>query len=109
MSYDLVVWEGEPPSSDDDALTQFKALYERYGKHHEAPTPAIRAFMSNLTARCSIWSGMWAVIPQLGAASGPFVYLCITPSRAEEVGASIIELSQAHELVCFDPQGGSVY
>jgi len=117
MSFDLAVWEGMPPRSAADASETFQRLYGRHveGEAHEEPSPAIRAFVEEITTEYpdlvdlpedKIDDGVWADGPLLGNASGPFCYFGIVWSRAESVASFVARVAADRKLVCFDPQEG---
>lgn len=109
MSYDLVVWEGVRPDSDDAAGEEYGALIEQYLEADEVPaTPTITRYIDALLSR---WPdndddgglGPWAS-GGAGDASGPVFTMNILFDRATEVSADAAVLAQAHGLVCYDPQ-----
>lgn len=112
MSYDLAVWEGDRPASDELAYTAFQALCEKYveAEEHIPPSARLTAYVEALLAR---WPDItdeggeespWASGPLIGEAVGPFMYFPIGWSGAEEASAFAADLAQAHGLVCYDPQ-----
>jgi len=114
VSYDVAVWEGSPPGDSSSALAEFAARYEK-AQTGEEPTPAIRRFVDALLARHGdlteldaheIDDSPWADGPLLGNASGPFVYLGLVPSKADQTLPFIVEAARAEGLVAFDPQAG---
>ena len=53
MSYDMSVWEGEPPADDAAAKATFKALYQQYveREYPTPPTDKIAEFVAILVER----------------------------------------------------------
>ncbi len=113
MSYDLAVWEGPTPRSDEQAAQVFTELSKRYSDRAD-PTdesPAILAYVDALLAR---WPDItsdhgpehspWSDGPLAHNATGPLLYFGMVPSRAEQACEFAAQLAQEHDLVCFDPQ-----
>ncbi|WP_261568630.1 hypothetical protein [Frankia gtarii] len=104
MSFDLAIWEGERPADDLAAGSAFDEMFQRYDDEDpEMPaTDRIAAYCETLTRR---WpdddTAPWSVTP---GPSGPFLYLCIVWSMADEVSAYAAELAVSMRLVCYDPQ-----
>jgi len=112
MSYDLAVWEGDRPASNEVAYATFQALYEKYVEAEEdiPPSPRLTAYVEALLAR---WPDIteeageespWSTGPLIGEAIGPFMYFPMVWSQAKEASAFAVGLAQAHGLVCYDPQ-----
>ncbi|RVX46682.1 hypothetical protein EDD27_9576 [Nonomuraea polychroma] len=109
MSYDLAVWEGRRPATDEIAGDVYQALMELMDQDGEtSPTPRISTYVQAVLER---WPALeevddvdeapWSVTPE---ASGSIVYLCMMYSKAEEVSEFAADLAQEHGLVCYDPQ-----
>lgn len=114
MSYDLAVWDGPRPTSDRAAGEVHEQLYERYldADEMEPASDIVRRFVGALTSR---WPDVdvgddtpWAGVPLLKGASGPYVYLSISWTAAEEVSAFVASTASEFGMVCFDPQAGIV-
>jgi hypothetical protein len=119
MSYDLTVWEGPIPESDNEALSTYEQLRERHMSSDgldELPeiSPAIEAYVDALLER---WpdigteggeSSPWSDGPLIFNASGPMIYFGMQHSRAEEASAYAASVARSHGLVCFDPQTGQL-
>ena len=110
MSYDLVVWDGEPPRDNDEAGAVFDELYECYLDSEDAvvePSPRIEAYVKALVERYpdDVQGSPWASPPVIDEASGPIVYLLMSYSRADEGSEYAAALARKHGLICFDPQG----
>jgi hypothetical protein len=111
MSYDLAVWEGDPPADDDAAIAEFEILYERYiGGAKVTPTDRIIAYVTALLDRypdintaAGYQDSPWASAPLLSEASGPLIYFPMVSSRGDEVAPWAARLAGEHGLVCFDP------
>lgn len=112
MSYDLAVWEGTRPESDEAAGLLYEQLMDRMEAGHAdaEPSPRIRAYVDALLAR---WPDItedagedspWADGPLIANAFGDAIYFAIVWSRADEAGAFAAELAGRHGLVCYDPQ-----
>jgi hypothetical protein len=113
MSYDLAVWVGTRPTSDDDAAE----VYERLMDQMEAeagdaapPSAAIRAYVDGLLAR---WPDIteesgegspWADGPLIENAFGDAIFFSLVWSQAEEASDFAARLAAQHRLVCYDPQ-----
>lgn len=112
MSYDLAVWEGEPPSNDLAAAAEFKLLFARYMAAGEplAPTPRIAWYVQALLDRFpdigteAGQDGPWSTEALMGEARGPLVYFPMVWSRREEVSAWAAQVAEGLGLNCFDPQ-----
>jgi AcrR family transcriptional regulator len=117
MSFDIAVWEGPRPASDQEAEALFADLADRYLEGDpSAPTEAIVAFVRELVEvypddlpdervddEC-----IWASMPVLGDAAGPIAYLTIRWSDAERATPTIAALARRRGLVCFDPQSSAL-
>lgn len=108
MTYDMAVWEGERPASDEQAGEIFSALYDRYLESEGldvSPTDRIRHYVEALLER---WpddeDGPWATSPLMDEASGPIIYFPMSYSRADEVSAYCAQIAAEHRLICFDVQ-----
>jgi hypothetical protein len=116
VSYDLAVWEGQLPDTNEAAAATFRDLCDRYlaAEDPPGPTPRIRRYVEALLAR---WpdigddagaSSPWASSPLIDEAIGPIVYFPMVYSQADEAVAFAAALAWAHDLVCFDPQDGGL-
>lgn len=116
MSYDLAVWEGEPPTDDAAGLAE---LLNQQGQYHHAnpripPSPKIRAYVEALLQVYPDLSpsagdddlSPWSTAPLIGEANGPYVYFPMVWSRCEEVSAVAARIARNHGLNCYDPQLG---
>ncbi|HJP77559.1 MAG TPA: hypothetical protein VJ914_25035 [Pseudonocardiaceae bacterium] len=109
MSYDLVVWDGQRPATDDEALTSYISLIETYLEDDPTPPgPKIVRYLDALLARWpnSELGRLWAAVPLAEDASGPIICLNLMRHQAEQTAKDVADLAQAHGLVCFDPQEG---
>jgi hypothetical protein len=111
MSYDVAVWEGEVPASDEEALEVFERLCERYDDADEPASPRILDYIGALTERYpdlmdlpeeEVDESPWAIGPLAG--TGPFFYFSLTFDGAEDALAFVAEAARSRGLVCFDPQ-----
>ncbi|WP_196810854.1 hypothetical protein [Arthrobacter sp. 35W] len=111
MSYDLAVWEGKVPSTDDELAEAFERnMVFLDCEPAPEPTPRIRAYVDALLAR---WPDLsfdgendspWSDWPLIGNAAGPVIYFGMVYDRAEEVSAFAAQLAKDLGLVCLDPQ-----
>ncbi|MBF6341813.1 hypothetical protein IU450_38930 [Nocardia abscessus] len=109
VSYDLVIWEGERPDSDEAAFEQFVDLAERHLETEDLPpTPAIARYVSEVLRRWpdsddnggfGCWAGGGA-----GDANGHVFEMHILPGYEAETATRAADLAYEHGLVCFDPQ-----
>jgi hypothetical protein len=111
MSYDLAVWEGERPASDEEAAAAFEELMDALeAGDFDPPTPRIQAYVAALLARYPDLTtddgadSPWATGPLLAEAFGTAIYFPISWSGAEEVSAFAAQVAADHGLVCYDPQ-----
>ncbi len=114
MSYDLAVWEGSRPATDEEAQRTFERLHETHlgGASEVEPTPAIARYVHALLER---WPDLdedddspWSDGPLINNARGPIVYFGMVFSMADEASAFAAETAAEHGLVCFDPQLGAL-
>ncbi|WP_412540060.1 hypothetical protein R8Z50_30220 [Longispora sp. K20-0274] len=112
MSYDLAVWEGERPATDDAGATVHDELYERFIGSAETMPPSVRIerYVSALLERYPdidvAEESPWSTSPLMGEASGPYVYFPMVYSTCREASAWCAGVAAEHGLVCFDPQLG---
>jgi hypothetical protein len=119
MSYDLAVWEGERPVSDEASARFFRERIVPQIKEYDpsnpvAPTPRIKAYVEALLDRWPDFADAgdeivnedspWSTSPLMGEAVGWFVYFPMRWSMAAEASAFAAETAQQHGLVCYDPQ-----
>ena len=116
----MAVWEGDRPTSNEDAAQTFEALYEQYVEREDStePTPKIKDFVETLLARFpdldalgddEVDDSPWADSPIMGNASGPFIYFAmVTNSAAEEAWELARSTASQMGLVAFDPQSGGL-
>jgi hypothetical protein len=116
MSYDIAVWEGEPPADDAAAQSTFRALYEQYAKrgYPTPPTGRIAEFAAILVEQWpdteeAFDESPWVAAPLLSEASGPFMYFAMSYSRASEAAPFAAATAALLGLVCFDPQAGCLW
>jgi hypothetical protein len=116
MSYDMSVWEGEPPADDAAAKATFKALYEQYVNrdYPTPPTSKIAEFVAILVERWPDTEALdddspWAAAPLIREASGPFMYFTMRTSRADQAAPFAAATATQLGLVCFNPQQGRLW
>jgi len=104
MSFDLAVWEGARPADNVAAGRTYNEMFDRYDDEEEE-TPATERIAAYVEALMRRWpqndAGPWSVEPET---SGPFAYLCVVWSMADEVPAYAAKLAASMGLVCYDPQ-----
>ena len=119
MSYDMTVWEGEPPADDAAARATFKALYDQYirREYPTPPTSKIAEFAAILAER---WpdtgealddDSPWSAAPLIREASGPFMHFAMSWSRGPDEAAPFAAAAAAAQLglVCYNPQAGRLW
>ena len=114
MSYDVAIWDGEQPKSDDDALEVFEQMAAVYdAETDETPSAALLLFIRDLTDRYpdlttlpdnEVDDSPWADGPLVNNVTGRFLYLALAFAKTEEVLGFIAETARKYDLVCFDPQ-----
>jgi hypothetical protein len=116
MSYDIAVWEGEPPADDAAAKSTFRALYEQYAKrgYPTPPTVKIAEFAGILVGQWpdteeAFDESPWAAAPLISGASGPFMYFAMSYSGARDAAPFAATTADRLGLVCFDPQAGCLW
>lgn len=118
MSYDLAVWEGLRPESDEVALAHYEeqialadARYEA-GQPPTAPTPRVAEFLRTVIAHFPAdegdVDGTWSMPPSERDADGSFAYLTLTYPGAQRSYAAVVELAVTGGLIAFDPQTRAV-
>ena len=112
-TYKLGVWKSNTRISDQDAAGCYLKLSD--GSLTSKFAPEVHAFYSRLTARHpevemvdedELDSCPWACAIEL---SDGHVLLEIMPDKVGSVAQLILSLADEHGLVCFDPQGATVY
>ena len=112
MTFDLAVWVGARPESDEAASTVYEELMNHLeaGEATEEPHAAIRAYVDALLER---WPDItddagddspWADGPLIGNAFGDAIYFSMVWSKADEASAFAARTAAEHGLVCYDPQ-----
>jgi hypothetical protein len=117
MSFDMSVWQGEPPADDAAARTTFRALYGKYieREYPTPPTSKIAEFVAILVKRWpddtdeAFDESPWAAAPLIREASGPVMYFAISYSRADEAASFAAATAAQLGLVCFNPQEGRLW
>ncbi|NWF27984.1 hypothetical protein HW130_17210 [Streptomyces sp. PKU-EA00015] len=114
MSYDLAVWDGEPPLDDRRAGSVYDELYERYLESDDVVVPPTQRIVAYVEALVEQYPDgidgnvVWTSPPVIDEASGPIVYLLMSYSKAGEVSEYAASLARDHGLVCYDPQDESL-
>jgi hypothetical protein len=112
MTFDLAVWEGPRPETDEAASIVYGQLMDRMetGELDAEPTPRIHAYVDALLSH---WPDIteesgadspWADSPLIGNAFGDAIYFAMVWSRADEAAEFAARLADQHGLVCYDPQ-----
>ena len=117
MSFDMSVWQGEPPADDAAARTTFRALCGKYieREYRTPPASKIAEFAAILVKRWpddtdeAFDESPWAAAPLIREASGPFMYFAISCSRAGEAAPFAAATAAQLGLVCFNPQEGRLW
>ena len=110
MSFDLAIWAGEKPSTDEAALETFQMLMETYEEEERQDTPDDRlvALTAEITRKYpdDDSGAVWAFTPL--KPNGPLLHLNLRWGTSDEVLDFIVAAATRHGLVCFDPQSGQV-
>lgn len=113
MSYNLAVWDGPRPESNEAAGAAFLKLAAHWFDGQPAdpsPTAPIRSYVEALLDR---WPDItedagedspWADGPLINNAAGPLFYFAMVYSQAEEAVSFAAQLAAERGLICFDPQ-----
>jgi len=114
MSYDLAIWDGPRPASDHDAGERHGQLYEKYieNEYQTEVSERLKELIGHLTEQ---WpeegvddDSPWAAGPLINEASGPYMYLALAWKAADSVSGFIAQVAGVLDLVCFDPQTGTL-
>ncbi len=109
MSYDLAVWRGPQPASDEAAQSEYERLLEQSEDDEAAPPAAqIEAFVADLLDRSPDGPGPWATSSLLDDAAGDLLLVTMTTDGAATAVPLCTRTARDHGLVCFDPQVGRV-
>src|SRR5687767_1440568 len=115
MSYDVAVWAGPRPTSNDTALAEFLSR-SAWLEEEELPprvpaSPPIAAFVAELLRTYPDLDDVadhddspWAVGRLANEAQGDFIYFAMTYPGARAALGFVAEAAHRHGLVCFDPQ-----
>lgn len=107
MSYDLAVWVGQRPDSDEAAADEYERRADASEADESAPGAAVTAFVAGLLER---WpegrdDDVWAMEPVLEDQGGDFLCLTMTVSdHLDDIVERAAELAETHGLVLYDPQ-----
>lgn len=106
MSYDLAIWPGPRPASDDAAADEYERQTERAEQSDAPPTPVISAYLDDLIAKFADQEGNpWAGPPET---VGAFVIMSFVRDEAQEALRICAQVAGKHGLICFDPQVGKL-
>ena len=116
VSYDVAVWAGPRPASDESAEAEFERRAEVLdGDGDMRPaSPAMAAFVDELLAILPALDesdhpdSPWATGPEPGDISSDFAYLNMTYPGARAALDTVVDVARRHGLVCFDPQEGTL-
>ncbi len=109
MSYDLAVWSGSRPASDDAAGQEYDRLLEQAEQEVAADAdPQIVAFVTDLIDRVPDEPSPWAAERLLDDAAGSLLLVTMTADGARTAVPVCAKTAADHDLVCFDPQTGHV-
>jgi hypothetical protein len=107
VSVDVAVWEGQEPTSDEEALRMFGELYERYIESDDEtpPTERITAYVGALLARYPdlteldddvVDDSPWSDGPMINNARGPFIYFgMVATDAAEEAWPHVVSTARS--------------
>jgi hypothetical protein len=112
VSYDIAVWVGEPPESDEAAASRFAELGHLLEQppRGAAPDSTVVAFADDLLDRYADITedagedSPWSTGPLKNEILGSLFYFPMRYDKAEEALPFIVERATARQLVCFDPQ-----
>lgn len=109
MSYDFAIWEGDVPTGPHAATATYQELIARYDADDALvePTARIQAYAEALAAQFpdeESEESPWSAGSPVGAGTGPFLYICVGYSYADQVGPVAERLAAEHGLVFFNPQ-----
>ncbi|MEV0760417.1 hypothetical protein [Nocardia sp. NPDC050435] len=113
MSYDLRIWEGDQPRTDEvrGVMDRFADESERRllaGEPPEPPSPKIAEFVQALLRRwpdCGEEGSPWSR-GGTGDAEGSRLYVYIQWGREAEVSEFVAGLAKVYGLNCYDCQTG---
>jgi hypothetical protein len=114
VSYDLAVWEGEPPADDAAGLAELLDQQERY-HHADTRIPPGQKIREYVDALLKVYPDLtpgagdddpspWSTAPLIGEANGPYIYFPMAWSRCAEVSAVAARIARDQGLICYDPQ-----
>jgi hypothetical protein len=110
LGYDLMIWDGDRPRTDEAATRVFRELVEPFvvGAAGEPPTERIRACIEALQSRWPAGSAeehpFTTGIPEQGDGCGPVLYLTMQYGLDDAV-EEIAAIATALGLVVYAPQG----
>ena len=118
MSYDVAVWVGAAPRSDDDARHEFEQRLPFLGDHSPHVHPALERFLDDVLERypdefsddAEAENGIWSTSPMRDtvALEGEAIYLTLTYPGARRALAFLVHRANAHGLVVFDCNEGKL-
>ena len=109
MGYHFTVWDGEEPTSVEQAHAIFERMYRAAHPRVEL-TPAIRAFVGRLarewpdTPEDEFAGSPWKYLPLEKEAAGALFDTALTFGSASTAVPRIAALAEEMGLVWFDPQ-----
>lgn len=114
MSYDVALWAGPRPASDELAELEYERRADVLEEDDdlEPPSPVLVAFVEELLSvlppldESDDPASPWATGPEPGSVIGDFAYLTMTYPGARAALDTVVEIARRHDLVCFDPQDG---
>lgn len=117
MSFDVVIWAGEPPADDASALAEFNRLVAQMDRDVDqdvtpSTDPRVLKCLKELTSNYSdgllgllaarVFGPVWAMVPL--TPHGSILYLHLSWGVRPKVLEFIARTAAKHGLVCFDPQ-----
>ena len=108
MSYDVVVWVGAAPRTDQDARHGFERRLPFLDAYSPQVHPALEQFLDDVLERypddAEAEDGIWSMTPMRDtvALHGEAIYLTLTYPGARRAIAFLVHRANAHGLVLFD-------
>ena len=116
MSYDVAVWVGAAPRSDQEARDGFERRLPFLDDHTPQVHPALEQFLDDVLGRypdefaddAEAADGIWSTTPMRDtvALQGEAIYLTLTYPGARRALGFLVHRANAHGLVLFDCNQG---
>ena len=118
MSYDVVVWVGAAPRSDQEARHGFERRLPLLEDYTPQVHPVLEQFLDDVLERypdefaddAEAEGGIWSTMPMRDtvALEGEAIYLTLTYPGARRALAFLVHRANAHGLVLFDCNRGKL-